>query len=233
MKDRGMVVGTGYVPRKDADKFAALWHRQVIRSLPDKHREKIFVIHHGEPDHNPLGSRAGVQVVRAKNLGHVHDLIGIKDKPPTRPEQELCGWSASVMLLAMLAYNCERDLLYVEQDCLLFGQVSKEIVAQAQREKRVMLFGSCKIMGAAQSLFWVKHEWLTRFVAGYLNLWPDNCKDRRPENKFEMLEKDHAGVGRFNFGVDRDRPLPWEAPVWYAQQWKPHELDEAKKRKLL
>jgi hypothetical protein len=161
------------------------------------------------------------------NLGHVGCLI---------KEQRggLCGWSGSVILLAMLAYNMGRDLIFKEGDCLWFGDVIGQLYKDC--EGKEMVFGrkmeTHPYMPCAQSTFLIKHGFLLKFVQRYL-AFPDD-RIMLPEEKFVALEELYPDkIGRMSFGVDRERPLPWDAPVWYAQQWTQEELDEAKRRGLI
>lgn len=161
------------------------------------------------------------------NLGHVGDLM-------KENRGGLCGWSASVCALAMIAYNCGKDLIYKEADCIWKGPVPEQMYKDC--EGRGMVFGrkmeSAPWMACAQSTFLLKNDFILDFLRGYLFL-PDD-KDMLPEDKFVKLEENHPDrYGRLSFGVDRERPIPWDAPVWYAQHWKKEELEEAKSRGVI
>jgi hypothetical protein len=55
-----------------------------------------------------------------------------------------------------------------------------------------------------------------------------------PEDKFVKLEEQSPDIyGRLSFGVDRQRPIPWDDEAWYAQQWTQEELDEARRRGVI
>ena len=161
------------------------------------------------------------------NLGHVNTLI-------EENREGLCGWSASVCALALIAYNCGKDFIYKESDCLWFGPVPAQLYQDLGT--RGMVFGaamdSAPHMRSAQSTFLIKHSFILDFLRGYLAL--PNDKSMLPEDKFVKLEENFPNsCARMSFGVDRMRPLPWNATVWYAQQWTQQELDEAKSRGLL
>jgi len=160
-------------------------------------------------------------------VGHVGDMI-------KENREGLCGWSASICALAMIAYNCGKDFIYKEADCLWFGPVPERMYQDC--EDKGMVFGAkmktAPWMNCAQSTFLIRHSFILDFLRGYLFLPHD--KDMLPEDKFVKLEENHPDrFGRLSFGVDRMRPLPWDAEVWYAQQWTQEELDEAKKRGLI
>ena len=91
---------------------------------------------------------------------------------------------------------------------------------------------STPYMACSQSTFLVRHGYIPKFVSDYLAL-PDD-KDMLPENKFvAMEEKNPADYARLSFGVDRERPIPWDDPVWYCQQWTNDELMEFMRRGLV
>jgi hypothetical protein len=90
-----------------------------------------------------------------------------------------------------------------------------------------MVFGSNKLMGAAQSLFLLKHDSIPQFCADYLALGDDRGHDRLPEWKFiEMERRNPERYGRHTIKGDRDRPIPWDEPEWRVQQVTESELQE-------
>jgi hypothetical protein len=134
----------------------------------------------------------------------------------------------------MIAYNCGKDFIYKEADCLWFGPVPERMYQDLG--DKGMVFGAkmktAPWMACAQSTFLIKHWFILDFLRGYLFLPSD--KDMLPEDKFVKLEENAPDkYTRLSFGVDREKPMPWESEVWYAQQWTQEELDEAKKRGLL
>jgi hypothetical protein len=164
------------------------------------------------------------------NLGHVGHLIhGEKSN-------QLCGWSASFLGLAMIAYNSGIDYVFQEQDCLAFGDYIGQMYCDLG-DFGQMAFGakmaSPPYMSSAQALVLVKHAYIPTMVRNYIVQGPDGLASL-PEQKFSGIEEmDWQHVRRLSFGVDRERPIPWESPVWYAQKFSPEELDEAKRRGLL
>jgi len=232
------VIGTGFCEssRYDAVAFFSYWLTHIKAYTNPDH---IFVL--DQVDRTLAGvsvadtivgykrskihyGAMNMSIVPSGNLGHVHQLI--KAEQPFKNHQ-LCGWSASVLALAMLAYNAERDFVYVEQDCLLVGRIVDAIIREADEKKKDMLFGSCKIMNAAQSLFFIRHKFIPRFVMEYLMGPADTDPHCRPEKKFCYLERScAANVGRFSFGIDRDRPIPWGTELFYVQHLTTEELEQ-------
>lgn len=194
--------------------FACLWYQSIIRQDPES---SIVVVTTGEDF--PIEDNRLLQSIRTSNLGHVGDLIA------GEKSHKLCGWSASVMALCLIAYNSGKDLVYIEEDCLCFGPWLEQ--AYADMGEADCVFGrkheSAPWQPCSNSLFIVRHRFLLEFVQRYLALPPDG--EMTPENKFAIMEADTPQhFARLGFGVDRERPLPWEATVWYAQRWTADEL---------
>jgi hypothetical protein len=164
------------------------------------------------------------------DLGHCHDLI------EGRKPHEFAGWSATMCALAMTAYADEADFLYKEEDCLAFGPWVKRIYDDLGSGD--IVFGgkmkSAPWMPCAQSLFLVRHRAIPLFVRTYLGLGGDNNKNTLGEAKFARLASMFPMKVRYlSFGVDRERPIPWDDPVFYFQQPTAAELEEASRRGLI
>lgn len=146
-----------------------------------------------------------------ENLGHVGDYIH------GRRHGKWCGWTAGVVFGMMHAYLHNVDFIYKEQDCLWFGE---GIVDQMYRDlaDKDIVFGSCRLMGPAQSLFLVRRNAIPNIIA---SLAQDDDKDILPEYKFARLSN-HA---KLSFGYDRDRPFNTDDKHWYIQQVTPQELE--------
>lgn len=234
------LLGSGYFhPKTDEDNFVGTWFQNLEKHTDRAPPKRVVIVSVG-------GSWGPVQkmweeccpypidVVELEgNLGHVHGLLG--KEPPFKPHA-YCGWSASVLALAMLAYNAELDFVYRESDVLAFGDYIGEMYRQLGDGK--MIFGSYKENGkhkmpCAQSLFLIKHDFIPKFVSKYLSLPNDRRVDFLPEAKFGYIEASTMGVKRFTFGVDRGRPLPFDDLVWYAQHFTCAELSELKRRGLI
>ena len=59
--------------------------------------------------------------------------------------------------------------------------------------------------------------------------------DKLSEHRFMYIERlfGPSKIKRLSFGVDRVRPIPWDAPVFYFQQPTKEEIEEARKRGVL
>jgi len=161
------------------------------------------------------------------DLGHVHQLIGKKE--PFK-DSAISSYEASMLTLALIAYTNECDLIYLEQDCLAFGKWIEQLYAELGSHTE-MLFGKVRCMPCAQSLFIVKHKFLLTFVCEYIQAGNDI---KLGEEKFISLMKNRPNqIGQFSFGFDRDRPLVYESPVFYAQKLTRDELLNLRRRNLV
>ena len=132
---------------------------------------------------------------------------------------------------AMLAYTDESDFIYVEEDCLAFGPWVDRLYEDMG--EAVMAFGlkhqSPPWMPCSQSLFIVRHSFIPTFVSTYLRMGRDGDVRTLGEQKFVIMEQQYGPtlIRRMSFGVDRERPIPWGAEVFYFQQPTKAELEEA------
>jgi hypothetical protein len=149
---------------------------------------------------------------------------------------EFTGWSASMCALAMLAYTDCADFIYKEEDCLAFGPWVERLYADLGDKD--LVFGrrmtSPPWQLCSQALFLCRHKFIPTMVSEYIALGRDGELGNTGENKFCKIEQKYPKrVGRHSLMCDRERPIPWDDPVWYAQQWKDDELDEARRRNLI
>ncbi len=208
--------------------FAPIWSKNVAKF--SRAPSRIVIISEGASKRPSVGW--GTDVVRLTgDCGHCEQII--KGERPN----EFSGWSASMTALAMIAYADMADFVYWEEDCLGFG----DVIGQGYRDlgDGDLVFGrkmtSAPWMPCSQAFFIVRHSFIPLFVSTYLVMGGERDKQNLGEHKFCKIEQRFGSqkIRRLSFGVDRERPIPWDAPVWFAQQWTPAELEEAKNRNLL
>lgn len=228
---RRFLIGSGFY--KDPD-FAKVWIENLERYVKDLRRVVVVSIGGASLPY----VRTGLSEINLDgNCGHIGSILeGKKD-------HAISGWSASVCALAMTAYCDESDFVYVEDDCVAFGHWLDQMYADMGDGE--MVFGpkhtSEPYMPCSQSLFLVRHRFIPTFVGMQLYLGDERHKDddgkedNLSEHKFVKMEKvfGESKIKRLSFGVDRCRPIPWDAPVFYFQKGTAEELDEARKRGLL
>lgn len=226
------VVATGYHCNKDsgpnaktagltAPEFFEIWWQNTMR-LSDP--EMVLVLASGD---GPRPKRKhGTWIDLHGDLGHVHDLN------EHRKPYHWCGWSISLVTLALLAYSNECNVFFKESDVLAFGPWVERMYAEIGSAG--MVFGRAKCMPAVQSLLLCKHDFIPEFVRLFMSTGSEQEKRNEGELKFARLERDNPGrFARFSFGCDRDRPIPYDDEVFYAQHWSADELKELRKRGLI
>jgi len=229
MSERKFIIGSGFYHRPQQGDWAQwlfkLWLENTRQVCP---YQDIYVLASGGclPANLAPFNFIGVN----GNLGHIHNLL--PGKADVQLPYSYCSWTATVLALAMIAYNDCRDLIFKEQDCLCFGPWVSALYDQLG--DRAMIFGKSKHMACAQSLFLVEHSYIPHFVRHYLEFPDDRHIDWLGEAKFmHMADVNPHNVCQFDFGCDRDRPIPWDDPVFYFQKARPDELLEAQARGLL
>lgn len=153
------------------------------------------------------------------NLGHIGHWIG-----KTHPR--ILGWSMSWILPALIAYSEQRDFIYVEQDCLVFGDWESQIIEEAKQYGWNATFGRCPstIAACEQSLFWLHCQFIPEFVGRYMEIKSGDA-DMLPEDKFMTLLHALPGVGQFSLPYGRTRPFDPERKSFYIQQVSETELN--------
>lgn len=233
------LIGSGYVSGEGREQFAELWRVNFTNYYPanDYAVSRIAIVANGDAN-RPLAT-IGYRVEWIDlqgNNGHIGDLIN------GRKDRDYCGWTSAVCALAMLAYSDESDFVYREQDCLCFGPWLEQLYTDMG--DGMMAFGGKMLtepyMECAQSLFIVRHRFIPEFVAHMLVSGDERRKDEEgkednlPERKFHRLREKHPEIVKaLSFGVDRERPLPYDSPVWYAQKFTDEELEELRKRGMI
>lgn len=188
----------------------------------------IIVVNNSRVRQLPIAEQHNIQVIDIYgNLGHVGNHLG-KFRP------HLLGWSMSWIIPALIAYSEQRDFIYVEQDCLVFGDWEQAILKEAEERGKLALFGNAPnyIAPCEQSLFWIHRDYITEFVNRYMNI-PDGDGKMLPEEKFMTMRAQDLRIGQFSIGVGRARPLTFDAPAWYAQHLTIEEIQELNDRKLI
>lgn len=176
----------------------------------------------------PSFSQAGpFQAVRCTgDLGHFMHLVN-HQKP-----HAFNGWSGAIITLAMIAYCDEADFIFVEQDALAFGPWVEKLYDEIGT--RGALWGSSTLMACEQSVFILRHWAIPGFVQQYLNGPPQDTEPELGEAKFARMERQFPHLyGRFSMGFGRNRPIDFDASVFYAQKYTPDELAELKNRGLI
>jgi len=216
------LLGSGYYhPNPDGDFFVRIWNETIIRYAdPLPAQRMILAVGNSRP--LAWGGLSSPVITTDGNLGHVGALLS-GDKP-----HAFCGWSAAFCSLALIAYNAELDFIFLEQDCLACGPWVKRIYADMGDGD--MVFGrkmeSAPYMPCAQSLVLVRHSFIPEMVSSYLGMGTDNDVNNLPEMKFQHLEEKFGNrIRRLSFGCDRERPIPYDDDVFYAQKLTTEEIE--------
>lgn len=216
---------------------------------------------HHEGHNNPMRSKAqneslylgGVwlpSITRQINPGGVHVYVSGCDIPPAMGNLAQVGanvvwsgreakalpyrhdWAASIMVGGAYALANDMDLLYIEQDCLVYGL--DQVLRLAGIKDNAIYYGfgdnaSYSPGWAENCLTFVSNKLLAMLIWAMGEI--KNCTDG--ETKFEqafhsviMGSELEQYFQAWPFGVGRLRPIPFESEgPFYAQQLTDQELD--------
>ena len=218
---------TGYVENVDPNKYGGLsapdfWEIWIANT--GKYNKSEHRIHPFGPDQPPVNYYSNVRVSWSSissypNLGHVEDYVYGKRTG------KWCGWTTGIIIGMMDAYANGVDFLYKEQDCLAFGNYIERMYNDLGDAD--IVYGSCRLMGPAQSLFLVKRNAIPDIIA---SLAQDDDSKVLPEYKFARLPVKQK---RLSFGYDRDRPFDTNDSAFYVQQLSVKDLEILKNAKLV
>jgi hypothetical protein len=202
--------------------FFDLWLRQVHRCLRPHRVVVTDSASPVKPDRGSDGSLVWIELDR--NYGHANPLGRgwIRTK--------YSGYTRSVMNGAMYALCCDADFyVYVEQDCLLFGDdllanamgdATEDILVGAPTENGVGLNESAAAPMLQQSFVIVRRTALARFITSLLGSpWSDG--EVSPE---EIMARRLVPFGLLRIPFGRSRPIDFRLTHFYAQHLTENEL---------
>lgn len=221
MNDGKYIVGSVYIGGdRQREDFFKVWLSNLERNPDFNPRHAFVVCARGE---SPADERPWLTKIElAGDLGHIN-------APSHKHQVE--GWPTTLMTLCLLAYSDERDLVFVEQDCLPFGNFITTLFTEI-RDGVGCVMGNLSTQPCAQSLMLIRHWFIPELVHGYLGKKLKE-KNQQGEQAFEQMEREMVGkFQRFSFGFDRDRPPDGFASMkgkpWYLQQISLDELTKLK-----
>ncbi len=225
------IIVTGYYGNKEA--LFDIWWKNTLYHTRYNPPKDIYVINSGGTISNKRGKWVDIDY----NIGHVCDTMkgGFNEH-----KHGLCGWTMSTLHAALLAYSCDCDLIYKEQDCLAFGNWVEKIYETTPEGCKIVTGIMDIPFKIEQSLFLIKKEFLIEFVREYLSLIVPDW-EMVPEHKWDKLfvEKFSGRCGFLPFGYGRKRPVNYDDKIFYVQhgpvqrEIQQHEWDELTKRKLI
>jgi hypothetical protein len=205
--------------------FFDVWYRQVMRCLRPL---RVVVTDSAAPVKPDYTSYPLLQWLELdSNYGHAIDirLGSIKTK--------YSGFTRSVINGAAYALCCDADFfVYVEQDCLVFGD---DLLARATGDSAADIFlgmpsenakglnGGIAAPMLQQSLMVVRRAGLERFLEGLLGApWTDG--ECSPEETMRLRLAPFE-LTRIPYG--RSRPIDFNAPAFYVQHLEGDDLQRA------
>lgn len=224
MSDRKFIIGTGYFDRPGkgwASWFWPIWYRNTIQHSDP---ERLIVLASG--GYNIIENNLAEWIVLDGDLGHCGDILNGSKK------FKFSSHVPTVCALALLAYVNECDFILKEQDLLAFGPWVDKIYEESG-EHGIMI-GRQTCMPCANSLMLVKHSFIPDYVATVMAGPPETEESALAEHRMAYWANiEPSRVGFFSFGCDRDRPIPYDDPVFYCQKMSRDEMLELRTRGLI
>lgn len=199
------------ISKKD---FLDIWYKNTVQFC---NPTKIYVINVSNPIDKKYANLEFINMT--ENLGHVNDFVKLNDT------HSLSGYTLSVLIGMLVAYNNKADFIYKEQDCLAFGNWVDELYNELEEKGNKMLIGKGHMDGfIEQSLFICKNEFILPFISLYLNFMQGDYP-LLPEYKFlQIMQNNPALIGFLDFGYGRIRPVNYQDSVFYVQQLNDEEI---------
>jgi hypothetical protein len=162
---------------------------------------------------------------------HENIVQSIRAMQPAKQLPYRHDWAASLLCGAAYAYANDMDMLFIEQDCLVFGL--EKAIAWARE------LGSCVCYGFGKNCSWragwaencltyVSNDLLGRFIPCMHRI--KDIPDAHPylEEQFHTVLQNEFedDVHYWPFGCGRLRPIPWDQEIFYAQHLTDAELDQ-------
>lgn len=223
------LIGSGYFNNHcqviPAQEMAVAW-LACIRKYANPQPARIVIVTAGGCAPKLDG---GVDIIKCTG-----DVGNLSHKNAGLNNHFYAGWAPPMFITAMLAYNECMDFIFQEQDCLAFGPYIQRLYAD-MGDAGAAIGQGLGGMGqpASQSLFIVRHAYICPFLRDYIGMGPDDNEQNQGEKKFGRMRDNKPGeIKTTTFNVDRDRPIPWDNPVFGFQQPSRAEFEEAKWRFL-
>lgn len=199
---------------KDRANFLDVWIRNTLQTSKPEH-VYIFNSNSDIPDIDESFVEKVQIIDLVSNPGH-----------SISTELKLCGWRASILAGAIIAYASRCDLIYKEQDCLCFGDWINEIYENSNGIS-CGYYKSDRGLKAEISLVFVRHDRILEFIETLLTI-VNNDIVNPPYPETQMAELMDLMEGNYlSFGYGRDRPINYEDRSFYVQHIGYHEHESA------
>lgn len=196
--------------------FFNLWYTSIKKFTNPK---KIIVIDSNSPVKPDLRDKDVILHSLDKNYGA--SLDGTRNK-------QLSGWDRSILLSASMAFFEDIDyFVYIEQDCLIYGNGIIEYAIDKMGKLPIMLgSGKNTPQPIQQSFIIIKKD----FIPTFLNIETTlNTTQLTIDSEKRYADEFKKYYTFLPFGYGRQRPINYKEKYFYAQHLNTEELKEFKK----
>jgi len=200
-------------PIQRMPEFHRLWHQTVTRFSKPNH---IIIV----DSHSPIRpTQFGDEqwLILRENFGFSSDLR------EDGAVQSLSGADRAILMGAMHAYCNDADFVYIEQDCLIYGDGIIEWCMKNHGDFKLLLGNGERTPQPIQQAFQIwKREWIPELINHF-------CQHKRYAIEPKCQEKywwDALGsaITWLKIGYGRQRPIDFNDRYFYAQHWTIEEL---------
>lgn len=198
--------------------FFDLWYKSVMCFT---NPSKIIIIDSNSPIKPNLSEKQNVILYSLDN-NYGAALDGTT-------KRILSGWDRSILLSASIAFYEDCDyFVYVEQDCLLWGENIIENIINSMGDKKMALgSGNGTPQQLQQSLIVIKKDYIP-FLTNLEMISTEEELSFSPESRYYNKFKDDIKFFDIDFG--RKRPIDFNRDYFYAQHLNKEELENFKEK---
>ncbi len=140
-------------------------------------------------------------------------------------DTKFCGASRAILIGAFYSFMNDAEYsVYMEQDCLIYGEgIIERAISEMKAKDKGISFSLGGPNRSDQSLMLIHRDYFLKFLDAYLAI-PQNDRDMDTEDKFLQIIRDHESFVELPFGYGRNRPINFRDKMFSAQQWRPDEL---------
>jgi hypothetical protein len=196
--------------------FFNLWYKSVMK-FTNPH--KIIVIDSNSPIKPNLQDKENVKLYSlSQNYGAAVDGTS---------KGVLSGWDRSILLSASISFLDDADyFVYVEQDCVLWGENIIEDIIDSMGDKKIALGnGIGTPQPVQQSLVVIKKDYIPTFLKLEMDNNKENLKTSPEKRYFNQFAND---IKYLEIDYGRKRPIDFNKSQFYIQHLDKNELTQYK-----
>lgn len=210
----------GVDPNTRQKDFFDTWYKAITEFTNPR---RIVVIDSNSPVKPRLSGKKNISFI-SLNKNYGAGLDGTRNK-------KLSGWDRSIIGGAAFAFLNEADyFVYIEQDCLIYGDgIIEEAIDHMKREGKPLMVGSGSgtPQPIQQSFIIIRRDYIPTFfernTGASKELLSVDCEQRY----LKLFPND---ICHLPFNGGRQRPIKWDKEYFYAQHMNSEQMNKFKNK---